>query len=127
MSNRYLSIHIPLLLGEKRLAVETAREWVDDWEDGQNSEWNDQELLRIIATEGDIRPSNKSRLTRVLTKHMLGLLAIADGNRDEARRCFESSAEKPWVNIDFYWGEAFVRSIDRDKTWPSQNASNGER
>lgn len=121
MSDRYFAIHIPLLVGEKEIAVKTAREWVGNWQAGQHSEWNDQELLRIIATDGEQLPESKSRMTRVLTNHMLGLLAIADGERDEARRHFEASAEKPWVNIDFYWGAAFARLLSADDNWPSQN------
>ncbi len=127
ISSRYTAIHIPLLLGEKDIAVDYANRWLKELNAGKlvkkdtSSEWAEEELLRIIATDGVQLPDKQDRLTRVLTSHMLGLLAIADGERDSARDHFNAAAAKPWINIDYCWAEAFSRRLADESPYPSQN------
>ncbi len=63
----YFAIHIPLLLGERQTAVQVARQWVSKWEAGElterntASEFSDEDMLRIIATDGEWIPKKGNR------------------------------------------------------------------
>jgi hypothetical protein len=121
MTDRFYAIQIPLLLGEKDLATSVAKEWAADWHEGEFSIWNEVQYLKMLATDGEYRPGQKDRLTQILTSYMLGLLAVADGKRETAHARFEEAAEKPFVSLDSYWGEAFLRHLESNTSWPSEN------
>ena len=71
--------------------------------------------------DGEYRPKQDNRLTKMLTNYILGLLAIADGKRDRAIERLEESIERPFVGLDAYWGEASLRHLRRNSNWPSEN------
>ena len=122
--DRQLAIHIPLLLGEKRLAMDTAQRWLDSMSTdsfGASSEFGEREFLRIIATDGDWKPTHLNRTTSLTTQHALGLLAIAEGKRELAIEHLTASTKKPALNLDSYWGEAFLRKLKNNDSWPREN------
>lgn len=47
---------------------------------------------------------------------MKGLLAISDGERELAIHYFEASQERPFVNVDHYWGKAILSRL-YDPKW----------
>jgi len=61
---------------------------------------------------------------------MLGLLAIAEGDRESAIMQLEKSVELPYTNLDHCWGEAFLERLKQpNSSWPRGNPNmvNSER
>ena len=127
MADRYNDVHIPLLLGEKGIAMSEAQKWVQEWEEGVGrsrlgmSEFREERLIKIIATGQAPNLQGSSRFERALVDHMLGLLALADGDRQSAQRHFGLSIAKPYTNVDHYWGEAFLEHLRKDDGWPREH------
>ena len=113
LADRYNDLHIPLLLGEKDVARTAAEKWFKEWEAGRPqsrramSEFSEERLLHIIATGEVPDVDGLNRFDSALVSHILGLMALADGRREDAEQHFELSIEKPYVNIDHFWGETF--------------------
>ena len=129
LMDQYFAIHIPLLLGEKQLAIQVAGQWVSEWEAAMPTEGNTTSIysegnnpLRTIVADGEWMPTKRNRVTDVTISHVRGLLAIADGDRELAKSSFLASTCKPWVGLDVYWGEAFRRHLQEDDAWPRENA-----
>ena len=66
------------------------------------------------------KPSTEYEGRFNLADHVLGLVAIANGDREAAEFHFRRSIAKPYVNVDHYWGEAFLKRL-LDYDWPCEN------
>jgi hypothetical protein len=121
----YTAIQIPLLLGEKELAIRRANEWLVEWDDdaGRESEsdYNELNLLQIIASDGKELPELNDRAFNSLSNYLLGLLAIADGHREQAMHHLQLSVEGPYGWVDPYWARAIMEHLETDQAWPRGN------
>ena len=124
LTDRYMAIYIPLLLGETKLASDKAKVWLKELESGvspgTNNEFDEAALLKLIATEGEVEPKSKHRMTISLSNQLLGLLAVSKGRREEATEFFTKAVEGPYGWLDPCWGRAFLSHL-RDPNWPRAN------
>jgi serine/threonine protein kinase len=127
ITDRYMAIQIPLLLGETDRARERANEWLSKWAEdplvkSTANVFPEEQLLRIIATEGATIPELDNELTLSLSNYLLALLAVSKGERAEAKNCFKQAIVKPHGWTDIYWAEAFLHHLSMNRNWPVDNA-----
>ena len=125
LTDRYQAIQVPLLLGNKKRAVELANRWVEEYESGQRladrSEFAELDFLKIVATDGRHKPDFDNRMKDALANYLRGLLAICDGNREQGLDNLEAAAEKPFGWLDPYWARALTAQLERNQGWPRGN------
>ena len=75
----------------------------------------------MIATGNIPDLEGLKRFNRAVVCHIAAMVALGDGRREDAERYFELSIEKPYVNIDHYWGETFLQRLRTDSSWPREH------
>jgi tetratricopeptide (TPR) repeat protein len=123
----YNAVHILLLLGERERARQDANGWLNKRKrqsvvsESTESEVQETKMLELVAKEGPPSQDYSGRCEEIFSHHFLGLIAVADGDREAAIQHFTKSIEKPHINIDHYWGTAFLRRMLDDRNWPREN------
>jgi hypothetical protein len=127
IADRYVAIEILLLLGEREMAVQYAEDWLSELSQGiqlpdTTSEYAEEQLLLLIARGEQPADEPDNRTKAIIVEHTLGLLAIANGDRESAITHFARSTEPPYITLDQYWGEAFLQRLQEDEDWPRGNS-----
>jgi tetratricopeptide (TPR) repeat protein len=126
IADRYVAIEILLLLGEREMAAQYAESWLielasDDQLPDTKSEVSEEQLLALIATGDKPHSESTNRTKDIIVDHTLGLLAIAEGDRESAIAHLSRAIEPPYIMLDQYWAEAFLQRLQEDEHWPREN------
>jgi serine/threonine protein kinase len=86
--------------------------------------WGIDQPLRFLSgewAEDTLRKESESWVVKRCSAHyILGVAALAKGDRQRARREFEGSvATGAFASYLYYWSEAYLARMSRDPNWPA--------
>lgn len=118
---RYRALSILALQGDAKRMRKEAESIRNMQNQTGVSTWGVGESLRVLRgewNETDVK-SAESPLVRCSGYHTLGLEAMAEGRKDDARRYFQECLDTGvHTFFEYHWSSAFLNRMQRNPNWP---------